>query len=233
MKGTLLFSAALTLTTLFSACNKDDKYDTAGNNTSGQTQMAYQVRAVNATANAQQRTTANGIIVWTGGFANPSVIKFEAKQDNSKLEYEARNTGQIDLFSFDPVTFGNFTLGPGTYKEIELKILFKKNGSSPAVQLNGQFTNDVMSVPVVLIIEGPLEIKTEQKDVVITNNTSYIALTELDLAYFTADITEGMWVNANLTNGTIIISEDSNEHLYDRIIDRIRGKKHRCHFHHD
>jgi|ERR1043165_1837138 hypothetical protein len=221
MKGTLLFSAALMAATLITGCSKDDKYSTTGgNNSNSQPQMAYQVKAVNA-FNSMQRTTANGTIVWTSGFANPSVIKFEAKQNNSKLEYEAKNTGQIDLFAFDPMTFGNFTLGPGTYNEIELKIMFKKNGSSPAIQLNGQFTNNVMSVPVTLIIDGPLEIKTEQEDVVIDNNTSYIAITDLDLGYFTSDISENMWENADLTNGTLIISENSNENLYNRIVDRI------------
>ena len=89
-----------------------------------------------------------------------------------------------------------------------------------------------MTAPVVLMIEGPLEIKTEQKDVVIDNNTSYVAITDMDLASYTDDVTESMWNNADLTNGVIIISEDSNENIYNRILANIKGKKHKCHWHH-
>lgn len=227
MKSRLLFMSALALGTLVSSCNKDKRYD--ANN--GQTRLAYQINVENLSSGTQRSTAGN--IVWTSGFANPSKVKFEAKQENSKLEYEAKHVGQIDLFAIDPVTFGNFTLGAGTYKEIELKLLFQKNGSSPAIQLGGQYTNNLMSAPILLIIDGPLEIKTEQKDVVITENTSFLAITTLDLAAYTNGITENMWMNADMTNGVIVISENSNENMYDRIIDNIRGKKHKCKFDHD
>ena len=229
MKSRLLFSAGLALSLFITACDKNDRYDP--NNGNDQVTLGYRIKAINTSSNAAQRSTA-GTITWTSGFANPAVIKFEARQQNSKLEYTATPTGQIDLFAFDPVTFGNFTLGPGTYKEIELKLLFRKNGSSPALQLNGQFTGTTMTAPVVLMIEGPLEIKTEQKDVVIDNNTSYVAITDMDLASYTDDVTESMWNNADLTNGVIIISEDSNENIYNRILANIKGKKHKCHWHH-
>jgi hypothetical protein len=231
MKNTLLFSAGLAFTILFSACNKDDgRYDP--NNGNDNITFAYQIKAVNTSGTSNQKSTA-GTITWTSGFANPTLIKFEAKQDNSKLEYTAVNNGQVDLFAFDPMPFGNFTLGPGTYKEIELKMLFKRNGDLPAVELNGMYTGTTLSIPVRLIIEGPLEIKTEQEDVVITDGVSYIAITDMDLAYYTSTVTESMWMNADLTNGVLVISEDSNEDIYDRILDKIRGKKHKCHFRHD
>jgi hypothetical protein len=229
MKSRLLFSTGLALSLFIAACNKDDKYD--ANNGTGQVKLGYQIKAINSSSNAQQRSTA-GTIVWTSGFANPSVVKFEAKQQNSKLEYTATHTGQIDLFAFNPITFGNFTLGAGTYKEIELKLLFKRNGNSPAVQLNGHFTSNTMTAPVTLIIDGPLEIKTEQKDVVIDDDISYVAITDMDLASYTNNVTENMWNNADLTNGTIIISEDSNENIYWRILSNIKGWKHKCHWHH-
>lgn len=105
MKKILCLGIAATV--LFAACNKDDKYDT--NNGAGQPQLSYQVKAIN-TSTTNARSTA-GTLTWTSGFANPAVIKFEAKRDNSKLEYTANNAGQIDLFAFDPVTFGNSHLG--------------------------------------------------------------------------------------------------------------------------
>jgi hypothetical protein len=228
MKSKLLFSAGLACSLFIASCNKDDRYDP--NNGNDQIQLGYQIKAINTSAGTARSTA--GAIVWTAGFANPTVIKFEAKQENSKLEYTATHTGQIDLFAFNPVTFGNFTLGAGTYKEIELKLLFKRNGNSPALQLNGQYSGNNMTAPVVLMIEGPLEIKTEQKDVVITENMPYVAVTDMDLASYTDGVTESMWMNADIDNGTILISEDSNENIYWKILSNIKGKKHHCHWHH-
>jgi hypothetical protein len=224
----LSLSAGLAATMLFSACNKDDRYDP--NNGNDNITLAYQVKAINSSSSAQKSTA--GDIVWTSGFANPTVIKFEAKQQNSKLEYTATHTGTIDLFAPDPLLFGNFTLGGGTYDELELKLQFKKHGADPAVQLNGQFTNNTMSVPVVLIIDGPLEIKTEQKNVVISDRVGYIATTDLDLAAYTDDVTENMWANASLTNGVIVISDNSNTNIYYKILSNFKGWKHKCHFWH-
>ncbi|MBL7720226.1 MAG: hypothetical protein JNL72_15425 [Flavipsychrobacter sp.] len=226
MKTTLLLSAGLAALTLAASCKKEKRYD--ANN--GQTQLAYQVSIENPSSSTARSTAA--IITWNSGFANPSMVKFEAKQENSKLEYKATNTGQIDLFSPDPMTFGNFTLGPGMYKEIELKLHFQKRGSSPAIQLGGSVTAGGLTTPVVLMIEGPLEIKTEQKDVMIDDGIAYVAITSLNLASYTEGITEGMWVDADRINGTIIISKDENQYLYWKILGNIKDWKHRCHFWH-
>jgi hypothetical protein len=223
----ILFSAAVISTVLFSACNKDKKYEANG----GDTQMGYQLQVANASSSGLQRSTAANI-TWTSGFANPEKIKFEAKQDNSKLEYEAKNVGTIDLFAPDAITFGNFTLSPGTYKEIELKMYFSKHSSEPALQLNGQFVGDNINAPILLIVDASFDIKTEQEDVVIDQGMSYIAITTLDLARYTQNVTEEMWDNATLTNGVIVISNSSNQNIYNRILSNIRDWKHKCHFWH-
>jgi hypothetical protein len=223
----ILFSAAVISTILFSACNKDKRYEANG----GQTQLAYQLQVVNASTSSQQRSTA-GTITWTSGFANPEKIKFEAKQDNSRLEYEAKNVGTIDLFAPNAITFGNFILSPGTYNEIELKMYFRKWNSEPALELHGQYDGPNMNAPVSLMVDASFDIKTEQEDVVINEGTSYIAITTLDLARYTNGVTEQMWENADLTNGTIVISNMSNQNIYFKILNNIRDWKHKCHFWH-
>lgn len=223
----ILFSAAVFSTVLFAACNKDKRYEANG----GQTQLAYTLQVENLSTGTQQRSTA-GNIVWTSGFANPVKIKFEAKQQDSKLEYEAKNVGQIDLFAPNAIEFGSFVLSPGTYKEIELKMYFSKHNSEPALQLNGLYTGNNVTVPIMLLVDASFDIKTEQKDVVIDNGMSYVAVTTLDLAAYTSDVSENMWANADLTNGVIVISNNSNENIYNRILNNIRDKKHKCHFHH-
>lgn len=223
----ILFSAAVISTVLFSACNKDKRYEANG----GQTQLAYQLQVANAATSSQQRSTA-GTIVWTSGFANPVKIKFEAKQDNSKLEYEAKNVGTIDLFAPDAITFGNFTLSPGTYNEIELKMYFSKWNDMPALELNGQYNGPNLSAPVMLEVDASFDIKTEQKDVVIDEGMSYISTTTIDLAAYTAGVTDAMWQQADLSNGVIVISKTSNENIYYKILSNIKDWKHKCHFWH-
>jgi hypothetical protein len=190
--------------------------------------MSYQVKAVNLSSGALKTTAGN--IQWTAGFANPRLVKFEATQGTSQIEYKSTNTAQIDLMAAAATGFGNFTIPSGTYNEIELKIQLDKNGSSPALQLSGQFSNGTVTIPVQLQVNDFVEIKTEQKNVTVTDSTLLNAITNIDLSSFTTGINETMLLAAQLTGGTLVISSGSNKNLYDIILNNFRNRRHHCEF---
>ena len=228
MKNSIFSITAVALIMFAASCKKSS----SNNNGSYKTQslVSYELKAENLNNNVAQKSTSGGVVVWTSGFAYPSMVKFDAKQNGTEIEYKSSNTQRIDLMASNNVDFGNFIIPAGTYDEVELTLQFNKNGSDPAIELNGQFTNNLLSIPVVLVIDDFHEIKTEQHDVVITDNTSFTAVTVLDLAVITSGITEGLLVNAALTNGKIVISSNSNHDLYKVVIDNFTNKKHKCHF---
>src|SRR5436853_625326 len=113
MRNTVLSLAALSLTLLFSSCSKSDNMSVTPNGTSGttgnngtgnggtgngtnaQAKMSYTLQASNALANIAQKSTASSAIQWTSGFANPSLIKFEASQNGSEIEFKSSNSARI------------------------------------------------------------------------------------------------------------------------------------------
>ncbi len=130
------------------------------------------------------------------------------------------------------VDFGSFVLPAGFYDKTSLKMDLDRNGNSPSLELNGQFTDGATSVPVMLEINDPMVIETDQDSVTISNDSSYDAITTLDLSTMTAGITASMLLDAQLTNGTIVISEMSNRKLYDMVLNDLVQHPWHCWFHH-
>lgn len=228
MKQKLLF-AALLATAAFASCRKnDDNMQGTGNNYNDGAQLNYTIVATNPNAGgAQQKGTASAF-VWTSGYAYPRSVKFEAKQENSKIEYSSTNDARIDLMASTANSFGGFTIPDGIYKEIEVKIKLDKKGSEPAMQLEGQFDNGVVNVPVTLIVDENIELKSEMKDVTITSDMDFTAATTLDLSELMDDITTQMLMGVKLTDGRLIISADMNKTLYWVILKNLRDKPHHC-----
>lgn len=225
MKRSLLLTT-IALGLLFASCKKSSY-----NSSPTPPTVNYQLVATN-TSYGVAKTTATSNIVWTSGFANPDVIKFEAKQNNLEVEFKSTNNAQIDLMAPVALTFGDFTLPAGTYDEIELKIDLDKNGTSPALQLNGTFTSGLITLPVVFEIKEPIELTTEQHNVVISTDSSFTAVTTLDLLSMTTGINAAMLLDAQLTNGTIVISQTSNHDIYEMILTNLGHHHHHCEFEH-
>ena len=155
------------------------------------------------------------------------MLKLEAKQNGQEVEFKSNISQTVDLFASVASVLGSVTIAPGTYTEVEVKIEANPTGTAASIQLNGLFTPSVgVSIPVQLVINSPLELETEQTNVVITSSSSLIALTTLDLSTFTAGITQAQMAAATVTGGNIIISASSNSNLYNMILANITHSHH-------
>lgn len=230
MKWGLLFSATVATGLLFSSCKKNN--NNVDNATPGQPQLAVQIKTSNNNAGVGQKGTANAHILWTSGFAYPRKIVFEAKQNDLSVEFTSTADQQIDLMASIAASFGNFTLPAGVYDEVELKIDLDKKDHDPAMVLEGTFTSNTTTYPVRLEIDNFLELKTESENVTISNDSTYTAVTTIDLSSVTSDITESMLLNAQLTNGTIVISPSSNVLMYHTILSNLGDRHFHCFFEH-
>lgn len=225
MKQSFLLSV-LSIGLLFASCKKSS--NSPGYN---QPSVNYRLTATN-TSYAVARTTATANIVWTSAIAYPDKVKFEATQNSIEATFTSTNTAQIDLMAPVALTFGNFTIPPGVYNQISIKIDLDKTGSTPILQLNGNFTFGSFSAPVSLAVTQSIELTTDQHNVTISNDSSYTAVTTLDLSAITTSITADMLLNAQLSGGTIFISADSNRDLYDIVLDHLQHENHHCEFEH-
>jgi hypothetical protein len=204
-----------------SSCKKSGTDDNA--TASG---MQFQLGVTNPLVTVY-KVEAPGTILWTSGSAYATQVKLEAKQNGSELEFKTTTARQVDLFAPVATTLGNITVPAGTYSEIEFKISLSPNGNAPAMELNGNYTNaNSQIIQVVFSLSSLFELKAEQHNVTISSNSSFNALTTLDLAFVSSGITQAMLNSAALTNGKIIISSSSNSNLYNIIINNLKEFHH-------
>jgi len=167
------------------------------------------------------KTTA-GTITWTSGTAYATETKLEVKQNGSQLEFKASTPVQVNLFGSVITGLGNITIPAGTYTEVEYKISVNQSGTIPALELNGQYTNNVGAVtPVVFNINSLFALKAEQSNITVGANTSITALTTLNLSSISSGITQALMNSATVSGGKITISASSNVNLYNIIISNL------------
>lgn len=214
MKSPKFLLTAAMAVLLFSSCKKSD---TANTTSSMQVQLAVSNPLVTV-----NKTQAPGTISWNSGSAYTTQVKLEAKQNGGQLEFKTTGARQVDLFAPVATTLGNITVPAGTYSQIEFKISLAPNGNTPAMTLNGQYTNGTNNViPVSFILNSLIDVKAEQNNVTVSSNSSMTALTTLDLSFVSAGITQAMLDNATLSGGTIIISAASNNNLYNMMVNNL------------
>ena len=223
MKQSLWLSFAL-IGLAFAACKKSS-------NPPAPPSVNYQLKATNTSYAVAKNTTAASI-VWTSATAYPDVVKFTAKQNNLEVSFTSTNKDAIDLLAPVPLSFGGFVLPTGAYDEISLKIDLDKTGTTPVLQLGGSFTSGAITFPVALVVTSSVELTTTQENVVISNDSTYTAVTTIDLSAITSGISATMLLNAQLSGGTILISAESNKDLYDIVIDHLKNEHHHTEFEH-
>jgi hypothetical protein len=218
----LLMTGAIAVL-LFGSCKKSSSDDASASSSTVQVQLkvANPLVVVNL-------IEGPGSILWTSGSATATQVKLEAKQNASQLEFKSTGLQQIDLFASVLVSLGNIVIPAGNYTEVEFRISLNQNGSSSAMDLNGQYTNGTTGVitPVAFSLNGLFELKTEQSNVAVTGSGSITALTTLNLAFVSNGITQAMLNSATITNGKIIISASSNSNLYNLIINNLQQTHH-------
>jgi hypothetical protein len=223
----VLFATLITTQFLSTSCNKSDSF------TNPSPGITYKLGTINATSSIAQRLSAteSTSIQWTSGFGSATQIKFEATKQNIEVEFKNNTNQKINLFSTIASVIGNVNLPAGTYDEVEFKIVLNKNGNDPALELNGTYAANGVNIPIVFRANELVEIKGEKKNVEVTATTVNTALTTIDLSLLVKGITQKSLTSAQLTNGTLIISADTNKELYNIIIKNLRNL-HACDFEH-
>ena len=218
--STLLMAGAATMLFLGS-CKKSSSDGASVGST-----MQFQLKVANPLVTLN-RLSSPGTILWISGSAATTEEKLEAKKDSSELEFKSTVLQQINLFAPVTANMGNIVIPVGTYTEVEFKITLNQNGSNPAMELNGQYTDAAgVITPVTFSLNSLFELKAEQTNITVAANTSITALTTLDLSFVSSGITQAMLNSAAISSGKILISVSSNSNLYNIIINNLQEFHH-------
>jgi hypothetical protein len=156
-----------------------------------------------------------------------SEVKLEAevkslvtREDSIEIEFKWNGPQMINLLD-STISFGNFLLQPGYYDEIELKVKGEQEDaqSGPVFYMSGTYTNaEGGAVLVVVEVLGDLEFKTEKESVEINeSNMEIVSYVQLYLDELFLGITPQQLDDAVLTDGVLVISDDTNSELYQAV----------------
>lgn len=241
MKKQLVFILLISLGSIgFLGCQKSDLTN------NGTSEFGVQFEALNRSFSLSSIGLPKSALVqsdsisWDSAHLVVSTIKFEAKlksqftgEDSIEIEYKWHGPELLDLLD-SGITLGNFTLTPGTYDEIELKVegLTEDAGSDPVFYLEGTYKNDAGSWPVAVNVSQNVYFKTEKENVEVTyEGIDFTSVIQLYLDQLMTDVDPAGMDNAELTDGVIVISANSNTGIYETIVSNL-AHDHRTHFKH-
>lgn len=215
-------SAVLALATgmMFSSCKKESGVTSAST-------LGLKIQATNKTFSLLKaaNVAAQGF-VWDTSYINVSKIEFEAEQsggegshDSSEVHFEWTGPKVVDLFNLNSLV-GEIDLQPGIYEEISLKVVALKAdvGNSPVFYLSGTYTNSFgTATPIAIIVNNDIQFKVKKEGSMIDATIDYTGLVNMNLTLLLDGITNSDLESATLSNGKIIISNNFNTDLYDKI----------------
>ena len=214
--------AAAALSSLMFSCKKENAASSSSN-------VHYQLTATDRTSSVGAANSdgsglrTDATITWNTGFANVTELKFEAKNRESEISYRSKTDHRVDLFNPSP-SVGTILIPSGDYDQVKFKIGLAPANNEPALELTGNYNG----TPVILRVTHPVEIKGAQRNVTITDNNGYTAITDLNLSELLNDVSAHDLNNASRTNGQIIVSSSSNTNIYNKLIRNLRDRDHNC-----
>lgn len=241
--------AALITSAIFAGCTKENNETLIANNTGKRITdgPGKEVGALNTDVNGvhnnidgatnapygimfQFITTRppGALVQWNGGYMNNSSIGLTACLQvgdmRQRLQFETQ-TGHLLEFA-SPVTLGIVVADPTTYYLMIPRITLMPSNKVSALFLMGttRIQEFAAPVPIEIRIDQPIDLTAEWKQNVTIGKTQVLtAVLSLDLAQVTNGITPGMLVNAERTNGVIVLSANSNTQLYQAIVANLQN----------
>lgn len=243
-KNIMLYGAAVALTLGLFACQQKNVSPATG-----PTSMKVSLHAVNpsyplpATNTTTKASLASGpSITWDTARMVVSGVKFEAslkkmnsEEDSIEIEYKWRGPKTVNLLD-TTATFGNFTLQPGLYDQVELRISGLKMDAAggPVFYLYGSYAeNDTTTVPIIVKSYQNVNFKTEQDSVNVTSNLNKNLTSDVQiyLNKLMANVQPSDLNNATKVNGAIVISDSTNMHIFYSILSNLE-MDHHCYYRH-
>lgn len=244
----ILYVATIALAVGLFACQKQNT--TTAPTSSGPSSLDLKLQAVNpsytlksADAGTKSGMVSGSAITWDSASMVVSSVKFEASlkssvsdKDSIEIEYKWRGPQTVNLLD-TTASFGNFSLQPGYYDQVELKVsgLSDDAAGAPVFYLHGIYAeNSTTSLPIILKSYKDVLFKTES-DSVHVDSANASAITSYIQIYLDQLMTNVQALdlnNADLTNGTLVISDSTNTDIYNTIM-RNLGEDHHCYYRHE
>jgi hypothetical protein len=194
---------------------------------SSDAEINYQVEPVNLTASIGPGLSESGLVVdinsnssltWKAGYVTIARLDFEAKKEDKEIEYKISKPVTVDFFNASH-EFGNVDIAPGTYKEVGLELVLKKQITGNVFAISGDYVNELgKSTPVEFNYNEDLTFSSETEDLTVSASTDYTGLLILELNKLLTETSSSDFRSATKdASGKIVISSTSNIELFNKI----------------
>ena len=224
-----MIAAGIISAALITGCNKENSLESGLTSTAaatnGSANVTYQLRTLLPPAGA--------LIKWDKGSITSSALFFYGSHIEgnmvSKETFEGKAPGTWDLFS-SPV-LGTVNVPFNDYLGVSLAVGLSPMNETNPLFLSGVFgkppTGNIAApaqpMPVQVVISEPIVLNTVWTSNVVINQPAYTAAILLDMNALTNGIDATMLENAQVTNGTIFITGQSNQNLYGMIVTNLKN----------
>lgn len=233
MKNLQKFSlfGAIAVTTLFSCTNEEDPVIIG----EGDVRIGFGVQLANS-GNSNARIAATGLTI-ESGFIQIKKIELETEGEDENGEFEREielefpEIKKIDFNEFDPGVDFFLNIPSGNYEEIEFEIDLIDHDNEPSILLEGMFDkSDGSSVPFRLEVFGDddddldfeVELEADDDELFFLDGVNNpLALLEIDGKGWFISISDDELENAELTDGILVINRNTNEDIYEKVLDKI------------
>lgn len=231
-----IYALALSLSVLaFFSCSDDNDPDVIGE---GDVRIGMGVKLRN-NGNPGARILNEGIAI-ESGFLQIKKIELETEgvdengdEFERELELKFKEIKKIDFNEFDSGVDFFINIPSGNYEEIEFEIDLIDNRNEPSIQLDGTYTyEDGSSVPMRFQVFGnddddfDFEVELEGDDdddlFFLDGVNNPLALFEIDAKGWFVNVSTSELEEAELTDGILLISKDTNRSIYRKVEQRIK-----------
>lgn len=225
MKNLFLLVTFIGSLAFLTSCSKDDVPIGSGNAT-------LKITAGIANSNSNRQTTSkvsssriNENLNFTTGYVWVSEIVFYGTLESGN--FVNRNVERFSKIDFETgiasPSLDDVTIPAGTYNDVYLGVELRDEDSQPSVIMEGTYTHsDSSIIPIRFEFNSGevFEAETSQQ-VVVNENETALSKIVFDPQVWFSVVSTNMLDNANLTDGTIIISGTKNEAIFDLVADRL------------
>jgi len=203
-----------------SACSSDDS--------SGQPVLSVNFNTMISSFSTQSqsalfnRQASGGSFIFNEGFITLIAMEYEAENGLESVEFELEGAVVIDFATGIPnPDIRDIAIPAGTYEEVSVELEILDETDEPSVVLNGTYTSpEGSTMPVRFEFNSGETFEVEREGtIVFAEDQSAVAEITFDTSIWFAKVTDDHMVDANQTNGVIVISEDQNSEIFDIVAD--------------
>jgi len=225
-----MIAAAVIGTALFTGCNKDNSMEETGTGTTANetinngntTTITYRLQTI--------PLRQGSLILWDKGYINAAKDFFNGSHMDGNMvqldKFQGKGSQTVDLL--DNPLLGTVSVPFNMYLGLSLSTQLNAVNGENALFLSGVtnirngFSEVITETPVQVIVDEPVLLSSQQMNNVAVRQPADVATMVLDMNLLINGIDPPMLQKAEITNGVIIISRNSNPNLYGLILTNLQ-----------